>query len=79
VYSGGGFTSFDEPLTTDGTYPTAINDAGQVVGYYIDSSGFHGFLYSGGAFTTIDDPSTQYTEAYTIPTGINDLGQIVGY
>ena len=30
---------------------------GQIVGYYIDSSGTeHGFLYSGGTYTTLDDP-----------------------
>jgi len=34
----------------------AINNRGQVVGDYNNSSGGHGFLYSGGKYTTIDDP-----------------------
>ena len=51
-----------------------INDAGQIVGDYRDSSdGIHGFLYSGGAFTTIDVPGAQH-----LASGINDAGQIVG-
>ncbi len=79
LYGGGSFSTFDEPLTTDGTYPTAINDSGQIVGYYVDGTGTHGFLYSGGVFTTLDDPSVQYTMDETVPRGINDSGQIVGY
>ena len=56
-----------------------INDAGQIVGVYCDSSGTpHGFLYNGSTstYTTIDDPlGTKGTAAF----GINDAGQIVGY
>jgi probable HAF family extracellular repeat protein len=59
------------------TYARGINDAGQIVGLYEDSSGTqHGFLYSGGKYTTIDDPlGTVDTAAF----GINDAGQIAGY
>ena len=55
---------------------TGINNSGQIVGYYDDSSGnSHGFLYSNGTWTTLDDPlATKGTEA----VGINDSGQIVG-
>jgi probable HAF family extracellular repeat protein len=52
-----------------------INDLGQVVGAYYDSSvAVHGFLYSGGSYTTLNAPSSTLTEAQ----GINDAGQIVG-
>ena len=54
----------------------SINDLGQIVGYYDDASGHHGFLYSGGIYTTIDDP---LATGGTVATSINDLGQIVGY
>src|SRR5262249_33583611 len=66
----------DDPLADNrGTVAQGINVAGQIVGYYFDSAGRHGFLYSGGTYTTIDDPSaTQGTTA----TGINNNGQIVG-
>ena len=41
----------------DGTEAFGINDAGQIVGNYFDSSGTeHGFLYSGGTYTTLNDP-----------------------
>ena len=61
---------------TNGTGATGINDAGQIVGFYEDSSGAqHGFLYSGGTYTPLNAPSgTKGTQA----VGINDSGQIVG-
>src|SRR5207248_1754401 len=51
-----------------------INDAGQIVGVYFDTSNNeHSFLYSAGTFTTLAEPS-----GTTIAFGINDAGQIVG-
>ena len=71
------FTTLNDPQGTNGTVAIGINDAGQIVGDYIDSSGAaHGFLYSNGTYITIDDALG--TEG-TIATGINDVGQIVGY
>ena len=52
-----------------------INDAGQIVGDFQDSTTMHGFLDVGGSFTTIDVPGARSTSAQ----GINDAGQIVGY
>ncbi|TMJ85481.1 MAG: hypothetical protein E6G76_16135, partial [Alphaproteobacteria bacterium] len=52
-----------------------INATGQIVGFYDNDSGRHGFLYSGGTYTTIDDPlGASDTRAF----GINAAGQIVG-
>jgi uncharacterized membrane protein len=51
-----------------------INDAGQIVGFFV-GPGEHGFLLdTGGSFTQIDVPGARSTEAF----GINDAGQIVG-
>ena len=42
----------------DSTYTSAINDKGQVVGYFADTGGaYHGFLEQGGTYTTIDMPA----------------------
>jgi probable HAF family extracellular repeat protein len=71
------YTTLDDPLQTDFmTQANGINDAGQIVGQYHNSSGYHGFLYSAGTYTPIDDPlATISTVAYDI----NDAGQIVGF
>jgi len=75
LYSGGNYTTIDDPLATNGTFARGINNKGQIVGQYIDSSGEHGFLYSDGKYTTINDPLA--TNA-TYARRINDKGQIVG-
>ncbi|HEU4769203.1 MAG TPA: PEP-CTERM sorting domain-containing protein [Pyrinomonadaceae bacterium] len=54
-----------------------INNSGQMVGSFLDSSGrFHGFLLDrvGGTFTTIDVSGA----ANTLLFGINNNGQMVG-
>jgi probable HAF family extracellular repeat protein len=76
LYSGGSYTTLDDPLGVNGTVATGINDKGQIVGYYSDNlNDRHGFLYSGGSYTTLDDLGVNGTVA----TGINDKGDIVGY
>jgi hypothetical protein len=51
-----------------------INDAGDLVGWYIDTDGVeHGFLLSGKTATTIDDPN-----GTTNLEGINNNGEISG-
>ena len=53
----------------------ALNDKGQVVGWYADSSGVtHGFLKEGETYTTFDPPNSMYTLA----NAINNSGTIVG-
>ncbi len=52
-----------------------VNDAGQIVGEYVDSSGvYHGWELKGTKFTTIDVPGATGTGA----NGINDSGEIAG-
>jgi probable HAF family extracellular repeat protein len=51
-----------------------INDKGDIVGWYADSSGVeHGFLLSGKKVTTIDDPG-----GTTNVEGINNKGEASG-
>jgi len=54
-----------------------VNDAGQIVGEYIDSAAvYHGWELSGGKFSTIDVPFSGATG--TGANGINDSGEIAG-
>ena len=50
------------------------NAAGQVVGWYVDDDGFHGFLLSEGRYIPFDLPGA----AATRPAGINAGGLVVG-
>jgi uncharacterized membrane protein len=60
------------------TQANGINDAGEIVGSFLDSSGGseveHGFRYSSGTFTAIDFPGGKATAA----AGINAAGDVVG-
>jgi probable HAF family extracellular repeat protein len=58
--------------------PTAINTAGEIVGVYVDATGFeHGFLDNAGVITNIDDPSG--VPGSTNLFDINDSGEMVGF
>jgi hypothetical protein len=55
----------------------SINDLGQIVGTYLDSSGdYHGYERNGGKFTSLDVPFAGATS--TVPFGINNSGEVVG-
>jgi len=76
VFSGGTRTTLPD-FPAKG-FASDINNVGQIVGYYLDSSipaHAHGFIYENGAYTTLDDP----LGTGTYITGENDNGQIVGY
>ncbi|TMJ81714.1 MAG: hypothetical protein E6G76_24775 [Alphaproteobacteria bacterium] len=76
LYSGGTYTTLDDPLGVRGTYATGINNFGQIVGYFIDvNGGIHGFIDAGGIYTTIDNPSAV---GGTYVYGINNLGPAIG-
>ena len=67
------FTTIDVPGATE-TSAVGINAGGDIVGTFLNASGFHGFLLSQGVFTTIDVPGATSTEA----RGINAARHIVG-
>lgn len=72
VYSAGKFTAVNFPKSS-GTQAEGINDKGDVVGLYLDSSGAqHGYVKRGSKYTSIDVPGGTSSEAW----GINDSGQI---
>lgn len=82
MYSDGTFTTIGNPLGTL-NIARGINNEGQIVGYYVDSSGVqHGFLDSSGTYTTLSDPlaaTLPSGQGGTVALGINNKGQIVGY
>src|SRR5947208_3399608 len=63
-------TILHDPLATGGTFPQDVNDTGEIVGYYIDAQGSHGFAYTNRTFSTIAPD--------VVAEGINNAGQIVG-
>jgi probable HAF family extracellular repeat protein len=78
LYSNGSYTPIAFPSAL-GTTATGINNNGQIVGYYIDSSNvFHSFLYdlNNGVYTSFDYPGAPAST--TTAAGINDQRQIVG-
>jgi hypothetical protein len=75
VYSGGKFTAVNFPKS-NGTQVTGINDKGEVVGLYLDSTNLtHGFSKIGTKYTKIDVTGGTNTVAW----GVNNAGQITVY
>ncbi len=62
-------------ITTTGVAPRGIDNAGDTVGWYLDTTGaMHGFYQPvGGNAVTVDDPG-----GVTNPEGINNRGEISG-
>jgi uncharacterized membrane protein len=74
LYKSGKYTDIPGPSGAVQSFGSAINDSGEIVGYYIDSAGnTHGFLLKGKKYTTLDVPKAVSTFA----TGINKSGKIV--
>jgi uncharacterized membrane protein len=76
LWDNGRFITIDGPEGT-GASATDINDRGQIIGLYADSTDpgtIGGFLLSKRVYATFDAPDA----ALTIPFGINNRGQIVG-
>src|SRR6478609_10704631 len=72
-------TTFDYPGAGNNTLPQKINERGDIVGEFIDSSGVvRGFVrFSDGSFSApIVDPND--TVGFTEGRGINNLGTVVG-
>lgn len=75
LYSGGVFTTLDEPNAQGWTYAQGI-DNGNIVGSYQGAdSVYHGFLYNGGVYTTLNDPNAHGS---TFASGISGE-DIVGW
>ena len=54
----------------------AINNAGQIAGFYTDAAGnFHGFIDIGRMFTTLDAAGAMDTSLL----GLNNFGEAVGF
>jgi hypothetical protein len=71
------YQSVSYPHEPAGQWATCVNDLGQIVGQYYDSSGVgHGYERSGGKFTTLDVPFAGATG--TFPQSINNSGEVVG-
>jgi len=68
-------TTIDVPSSTE-TDCNDINKAGNIVGFYADSTGVdHGFEFVNGKFQNVNFPHASATLVY----GVNDLNQAVGW
>jgi PEP-CTERM motif len=56
IYNGTTYKTLDDPLGEYGTNVWGIS-AGNIVGMFSNSTGFHGFLFDGASFVTIDIPA----------------------
>lgn len=75
VYRNGVFTTLHVPGASTGSVQAGgINNSGQIVGAFSNSTGRHGFLDTAGVITSID----VLGGTDTLAAGINDAGQIVG-
>src|SRR5262249_30448272 len=70
------YATLDDTSATPGnTFPQGVS-GNNVVGYFVNGAGTHGFLYNGSTYTTLDDPSA--TPGNTYAEGIFG-NSIVGY
>ncbi len=81
LFSAGTYSAFSDPVSPARTYPSAINNSGQIVGSEDRAVGGvlagtrQAFLLSNGEYTRFDPPGSVDSEAF----GINNAGQMVGY
>jgi hypothetical protein len=71
----GGTITKIEAFGSTYTQARGVNDLGEIVGIYMNSTGQHGYIDKGGVFTSFDAPGAVST---TI-NGVNDVGDIVGF
>lgn len=85
--TGSGIATYDAPGAGTsagfGTFPSSINDAGAITGYYTDANNVsHGFLRSprGHKFITFDAPGAGTSATFgTVPLSINAAGAVTGH
>lgn len=74
--SAGTYAPVPSPASARSAYVLGINDAGNVSGFFGNSSGtYSGYTYSSGTLTTFSVPGAANTFAF----GINNSGQIAGF
>ncbi|HEV2100728.1 MAG TPA: hypothetical protein VGR45_17615 [Stellaceae bacterium] len=66
--------NIDDPNGVGTTTAAAINNSGEIAGFYTVGNVFHGFVDKGGAFKTIDPTGSMGT----MLLGLNDNGLAVG-
>ena len=72
LYSNGTFTDIKPPGSSGGAIAYGINDAGTIIGTYVDANGAqHGFIETGSTYTSFDVPG----ETITIGVSINNNGE----
>jgi outer membrane protein assembly factor BamB len=69
----GVFTTLDFPGAQE-TFPTRINDEGEIIGYFEGTDFAHGFSFQNGKFQALNDPPN--TQQVT-PVGLNNHDQIL--
>jgi hypothetical protein len=71
------FTDINAQLPTNSnSQATGVNDAGEVVGFYVGAGGlFHGFVDNGAVVSTLDVPGAMDTSLL----GLNNFGEAVGF
>ena len=80
----GTFITFDVPGAgtgvIEGTYPSGINPAGTITGFYVDANfAIRGFLRaSDGTFTTFDIPGENMVVAFAMGPSISPAGDVTG-
>ncbi|MHC5614842.1 MAG: hypothetical protein ACYTXA_28645 [Nostoc sp.] len=77
LYKNGNYTALNADPSTGflATQANAINDEGEIAGFYYDGNGnTHGFIYHDGTYTTVNYPGAISTQLF----GINDKGEIIG-
>ena len=75
-YKGGKFTDIPGPAGSIASAANGINDAGDIVGDYVDAKSVtHGFLLKGGKYKTLDPPGS----LLTVGTGVNKKDEVVLY
>lgn len=76
LLSQGTYTTLDPPGSNGFTVAEGINDAGTIVGLFLDTSNNpHGWILTKGAYTQIDVPNS----AGTVVNTITPQGEIGGY
>jgi hypothetical protein len=56
------------------TFPSRINDEGEIIGFYDEQALFHGFSFQNGKFTALNNSPDRQDSS---PVGLNNHDQIV--